>query len=156
MNAPKPKFILICGLPGSGKTTLAKRLEGELNAVRFCPDEWMEAFGIDLYDEGRRGKIEAFQWTLARRLLRLGLSVIIEWGCWARSERDKLREEAKALGAETELHTLLASADVLVERVRRRGMENPPLKREDIARWMEAFQAPTPDEKALFDRSFSS
>jgi len=30
---------LICGLPGSGKTTLAKKLEREHTAIRLCPDE---------------------------------------------------------------------------------------------------------------------
>ncbi|MEK7765765.1 MAG: AAA family ATPase, partial [bacterium] len=46
-----PRLIIVCGLPGSGKTTLAKRLEGQLGAIRFAPDEWMEALSIDLYDE---------------------------------------------------------------------------------------------------------
>jgi len=32
---------LICGLPGSGKTTLSKKIEAETGAIRFCPDEWI-------------------------------------------------------------------------------------------------------------------
>lgn len=36
-------LVLVCGLPGSGKTTLAKQLEEERNAVRMCPDDWIEA-----------------------------------------------------------------------------------------------------------------
>ncbi|MEM6338151.1 MAG: AAA family ATPase [Bacteroidota bacterium] len=46
-----PTLVIICGLPGAGKTTHARRLERELDAVRFGPDEWMEALGMDLYDE---------------------------------------------------------------------------------------------------------
>jgi molybdopterin-guanine dinucleotide biosynthesis protein len=38
-----PRLIVVCGLPGSGKTTLAKTLESRLRAVRFCPDDWMDA-----------------------------------------------------------------------------------------------------------------
>jgi len=56
--------------------------------VRFSPDEWMEAFSLDLYDEERRGKIEAVQWQLGQQLLRLGLTVIIERGTRGRAERD--------------------------------------------------------------------
>jgi predicted kinase len=52
-------LIIICGLPGSGKTTLAKTLERQLAAVRFSPDEWLDALSLDIYDEERRGKIEA-------------------------------------------------------------------------------------------------
>lgn len=35
------KLILMCGLPGAGKTTLAKRIEIEEDALRLTPDEWM-------------------------------------------------------------------------------------------------------------------
>jgi predicted kinase len=31
---------LMIGLPGSGKTTLAKKLEAELGALRLTPEEW--------------------------------------------------------------------------------------------------------------------
>jgi hypothetical protein len=48
----------------------------------------MEAFSLDLYDEERRGKIEAVQWQLGQQLLRLGLTVIIERGTRGRAERD--------------------------------------------------------------------
>jgi predicted kinase len=73
-----PRLIIVCGLPGSGKTTLAKALETRLRAVRFSPDEWMDAISLNFYDEERRGKIEALQWKFGRELLALGLTVIIE------------------------------------------------------------------------------
>jgi predicted kinase len=53
-----PTLVVICGLPGSGKTTHARCLEQEMPALRFCPDEWMQALGIDLYDEDRRDRVE--------------------------------------------------------------------------------------------------
>lgn len=145
------RLIIVCGLPGSGKTTYARMLEGKLGGVRFCPDEWMDALAIDLYDEERRAKIEALQWKLGRELLALGLTVIIEWGTWGRSERDSLRLEARALGAAVELHYLSAPADVLFERVQRRAMENPPITRDALAQWSEKIQIPTAEEMALFD-----
>lgn len=44
----KPVLTLMVGLPGSGKTTLVKRLEAETGAVRFTPDEWhLFLFGDD-------------------------------------------------------------------------------------------------------------
>ena len=148
-----PRLIIACGLPGSGKTTHAKLLEGSLHAVRFSPDDWMDALSLDLYDEGRREKIEALQWKLAQELLTLGLTVIIEWGTWGRSERDTLRLGARALGAAVELHYLSAPVDTLFDRIERRGTENPPIGRDQLLRWIGIFQAPTPEELALFDES---
>jgi predicted kinase len=146
-----PRLIIVCGLPGSGKTTLARQLEGELRAIRFCPDEWMAALSLDLYDEVSREKIEALQWKLAQDLLAQGLTVIIEWGTWAKSERDTLRVGARALGAAVELHYLNVPLDILFERIQRRGAENPPIEREIMSQWFEKLQHPTKDEMALFD-----
>ena len=145
------RLIIVCGLPGSGKTTHAKQLEDRLRAIRFSPDEWMEAVGIDLYDSTARERVEALQWTFAQNLLGLGQTVIIEWGTWGRSERDALRTGARALGAAVELHFLDAPVNVLYERIRLRNMEFPPIQLDDLVKWNETFERPTPEEMALFD-----
>lgn len=151
-KAKESRLIIVCGLPGSGKTTLAKSLENSLRAIRFSPDDWMDALSINLWDEENRARIEALQWKIAQQLLALGIVVIIEWGTWGRSERDALRLGARALGAAVELHYLNASADVLFDRIQRRGLEKPPIERDTVTRWLNAFQAPTPEEMALYDQ----
>jgi predicted kinase len=145
------RLIIVCGLPGSGKTTLAKRLESKLGAVRLAPDEWMDALSINLHDETSREKVEALQWEFGQSLLKLGLVVIVEWGTWAKSERDALRHGARALGAAVELHYVSAPPDVLFERIQHRGRENPPITQEAVSRWFEVFQVPNQEEMALFD-----
>ena len=145
------RLIIVCGLPGSGKTTLAKALETKIRAVRFSPDEWLDALSLNLYDEQARERIESLQWTIGQHLLALGLTVIIEWGTWGRSERDALRIGARALGAAVELRYLSAPLQILLGRIQSRGMENPPIEHAELLRWFKVFQAPTPEEMALFD-----
>lgn len=150
-EAAGARLIIVCGLPGSGKTTHAKELEKMLGAVRFSPDDWMDALQVNLYDSHMRENIEALQWKLAQELLALGNIVIIEWGTWGRSERDTLRLGARRLGAAVELHFLDAPVDVLFERIQRRNMEDPPITRDDLAGWAAKFEAPSDAEIALFD-----
>jgi predicted kinase len=135
---------------------LAKALESRLGAIRFSPDDWLDALSINLHREDVRGKIEALQWKFAQDLLALGLTVIVEWGTWGRSERDTLRLGARALGAAVELHYLTAPVDVLFERLQRRGRENPPIERDALSQWVEIFQVPSIEEMALFDEPLVS
>jgi predicted kinase len=150
---PRGRLIIVCGLPGSGKTTRALSLAERTGGVRFSPDDWMDAVGIDLWDLGRRRRIEILQWQVARQLLSAGGTAILEWGTWARTERDKLREEARDLGARTELVYLTAPPEVLFERISTRGREDPPVTREAVHEWTAAFEVPTEEELALFDSS---
>jgi predicted kinase len=150
-SSTSARLIIVCGLPGSGKTTLAKSLEQQLGAVRLSPDDWMDALAINLYDVDSRARIEALQWTLCQDLLRRGLVVIIEWGTWFRSERERLRQAAHALGAAVELRYLSAPPDVLLKRIQLRAREDPPLTADHVASWLGYFQPPTIEEMALFD-----
>jgi predicted kinase len=145
-----PALILICGLPGAGKTTLAKRLEQERPALRLTPDEWMTALRIDLFDESRRGAVEGLQWQVATSVLALGLDVILDWGFWSRAERDDYRLRATRLGARTELHYLGLSPEALWERVDGRNREMPPdaahITRAHLEQYARSFEPPTDDE----------
>jgi len=69
-----------------------------------------------------------------------------------RSERETLRLGARSLGASVELHYLSALPEVLFDRIQRRGAEHPPIAKAVLSEWFEKFQAPTPEEMALFDK----
>jgi predicted kinase len=151
------RLILMCGLPGSGKTTLAKQLAQEVRAVRLSPDEWKNALGIDYYDEEARVRLEDQLWRLAEELLSLGQSVIMENGFWAREERDDLRLAGRALGAALELHYLEAPVEELWRRLELRNKKVQPgvvsIKRGDLEKWATQFEAPDAAELALYDNT---
>ena len=145
------RLIIVCGLPGSGKTTLARHLEAQLPAIRMSADHWMLELEINLHDEAVRAKIEALQWQLTKRLLSVGNKVIIEWGSWGKWKRDLNRTEARSLGASVELHYLSAPLDELFRRIQRRNMETPPISWEAVQGWGKIIEPPTAEEFALFD-----
>lgn len=151
MTEPRGRLIVICGLPGAGKTTLAAALTERLGATLFASDDWLDALHLDMWDQDSRRRVEELQWQMAQRILALGGTAITEWGSWSRAERDQLREGARALGARAELVYLSAPVEVLYERVARRGRENPPITLEMLRQWADVFEAPSPEELALFD-----
>ena len=109
------------GLPCSGKTTLAQKLESEKAALRLTPDEWqVRLFGQDAEEpehNSRHALFEAMLWNIASRALVLGTNVILDFGFWAREEREDFRLRAKQLGASSEVHFLDVPEDELMRRL---------------------------------------
>jgi predicted kinase len=150
---PSPVLIIVCGLPGAGKTTMASSQATERNGIRLCADDWLDALDINLWDEQLRDRVERLQWDLAQDLLRLGNIVIIEWGTWGRDERKRLRNQARLLGARVELIFLDPPLDELWQRIERRGQEDPRISRTDLAEWDKIIQRPDEAELADYDSS---
>lgn len=152
-------LILLCGLPGAGKTTLAKRMERERNAIRLSPDEWIEAILADPLDIRERDRlrdpVENLQWDLAQTYLRKGLTVVLENGFWAEEERTAYAAVALELGAVIELYFLDVPLDELWRRVlaRNDALEKRTfvMTREEVEAGWAVFQPPTSEELAFYD-----
>jgi predicted kinase len=144
--------IFICGLPGSGKTTLARQLERERPAVRFSEDEWVvPLYGLQgVHDDDMRERIKEVQWQVADRVLRLGVDVVLDWGLWSRAERDDFRARCAAIDARFELRFLDVPLDELWHRISVRNLNLPPstfhIDRSELDLWWRAFEPPTADE----------
>jgi predicted kinase len=152
---------LIVGLPCSGKTTLARQLEAKYTALRLTTDEWhIRLFGSDYGDnmteseeaehDSRHASVESIMWDVAARVLALGVDVILDFGCWARSERDEFRSRAENVGADFKIHFADATADVLFERLQARNTMQTEgtffIPKAKLQEWIQIFQPPVPEE----------
>ena len=152
------RLHLICGLPGAGKTTLARRLEADLPGLRLSPDEWLIRIGGPrLSPDGTsngptRDAVEGIQFELGLRLVGEGLNVILENGFWTRAERDGLRARAKDAGVPVTMHYVHAPIDELRRRLEQRNANLPPgtypISDEVLELALRWFQAPSEDELA--------
>jgi predicted kinase len=146
----RPTLFLTVGLPGTGKTTAARRIEVEHRALRLTKDEWVKALYGPENPSSAQSVIEGRLIEIGLRALELGTSVVIDYGLWSRDERSALRQAAADLGARVELRYFeLASAEQRRRRDRRQA-EAPhttwPMSDEELARWAAGFDVPTPGE----------
>jgi len=95
----RPTLFLTVGLPGTGKTTEARRIEVEKRAPRLTKDEWMKALYGLANPSSASDVIEGRLIEIGLRALELGNNVVIDFGLWGREERSALRQAAAQLGA---------------------------------------------------------
>jgi predicted kinase len=145
-------LLLMVGLPGAGKTTRARELAAAHRALRLTPDEWMiPLFGVSMAD-GKRDVLEGRLISVALQALRVGTSIVLDFGLWSRDERSALRWLATAAGASCQVVYLPVDRHVQRARVAYRQATAPhqtfPMTAADLDRWRAQFQVPDPTELA--------
>ena len=146
----QPTMYVMVGLPAAGKTTLARRIEIEHQALRFTPDEWMiPLFGESMAD-GKRYVLEGRFIANALRALQLGYNVVLDFGVWSKDERTALRWLASTVGAECELVYLAIGEDEQQDRINQRFATTPhatfPMTPSDLDEFRTIFQPPGEEE----------
>ncbi len=145
-------LFLMVGLPGAGKTTRARELAANYRALRLTPDHWMIPLFGDSMADGKRWVLEGRLISVALQTLKLGTSVVLDFGLWSRDERSALRWLARSVGAPCQVVYLPVNKDVQLARVAYRQETTPhetfPMSEADLEAWREQFQEPDATELA--------
>lgn len=140
---------LMVGVPGTGKTTLARRLEAE-GALRLTKDEWVKALYGAANPEQASDVIEGRLLEIGLRAVELGVDVVVDFGLWSREERAALRQAAADRGARAVVHHLAVDPAEQRRRLDRRLEEAPgttwAMSEAELTAWAAAFESPTPGE----------
>lgn len=145
---------LLCGLPTSGKTTLARKLEREKKAVRFTLDERMIVkYNLTIFDEayGQLANEEKYLiWGEAQHLLATGKNVILDWSLWNRNARHEWTQKVLDAGYSYELIYLQVPIIALRQRLADRNEKNITtvhyISIKELNRFSQIFEAPSADE----------
>ena len=114
-------IIIICGLPGVGKTTVAKGLAPLINAVILATDKIRkELFSKPMYGQRERRLIYDVMILMAKYLDKAGINCILD----ATFTRERSRREIKKkLGlASKDIHIIecICPEDIVLSRLRQR------------------------------------
>ena len=146
----QPALFLLVGLPATGKTSAARRVEVEHDALRLTKDERMKALYGEQNPPSASDVIEGRLIQIGLRGLELRSNVVIDFGLWSRDERSALRQAAADRGACVEVHYFEVSRAEQRRRLDHRQADEPhttwPISDDELVRWSEIMQVPTPDE----------
>lgn len=146
----QPVLFLTVGLPGTGKTTAARRLKADEHALRLTKDEWATALFGDANPPDASDVFEGRLIDIGLRTIELGIDVVIDFGLWSRDERSSLRQAAPDRGARADVRYF--ELDPTEQRRRldarqaREAQSTWPMTDDELAGWAARFDVPTPGE----------
>lgn len=121
LQPTKPLFIMLYGMPGSGKTFVARQLNEHITSAHIQGDRIRaELFEKPTYNKEENHIVASLMTYMASEFLNAGISVIFDTNVMRLSQRRALRNVAVKAGAAPVLLWLQIDADSSFDRASKR------------------------------------
>ena len=163
----KPLVVMMCGVAGAGKTTLAKQLEAEGYLLLSIDEEvWRQygRYGVDYPPSAYAAYSAAVEAQLQDQLVKAiqeHRPVVIDFSFWSRKKRDAYRQRIAAAGGQARLLYLKASSECLRRRLRLRAQRRDANAAFEITGdilngYLQDFEAPQGEGELVIDQDQSA
>ncbi|SEG06008.1 Predicted kinase [Vibrio hangzhouensis] len=152
---PKGKLFFFCGKMGAGKSTQAKVVARDNNAVLISEDEWLSAHfanQIHTFDDYLiySNTIKPFVKRHVQDLLEVGTNVVMDFPANTVRQRQWFTELCSEVGCEHTLIYLVRSDEQCLQQIAKRRLEQPERAHFDTETVFhhvtQYFEAPEDDE----------
>jgi aminoglycoside phosphotransferase family enzyme/predicted kinase len=151
--AANPMLLITCGPSGTGKSTIAAKLLGSLNAIHVRSDVERRRRGLpreNRYSASARHRIYVRLETCADKILHAGFPIIVDATFIRHEHRERFWRLANDHGVPFGILAISAPRDVLAKRIALREAEQSDVSEATVAvldRQFEEAQQLTPNER---------
>lgn len=145
-------LIIICGLPGVGKTTVAKKLAAKTKAILLRTDVIRkESKKVDYSEKVMRGVYEKMFFQ-AKNLLKEGKDVILDATFYARKRRGVAKKIAKEVGAGFKIVEVICPKNLVKKRMKKRKRDESEAEFKHYLIFTKLFE-PVKEKHLIIDTS---
>jgi aminoglycoside phosphotransferase family enzyme/predicted kinase len=152
IRSRKGTLYLMCGVSGSGKSWLARRIAPELPALRLATDVWrqrVETGTSDRYSTSQIANVYTSLLPITMKLLESGENVIVDATFMRRELRTPFLQAAADRGIQAHVIACHAAEETLTQRIAGRQNDASEATVDVMRAQLEIFERPGKDEGVI-------